>query len=287
MNLNKTNGVRRVPSAMVGTAPRVEILMVTPEMAKTWLSRNSGNQRSVSKKTVEMYARDMARGAWQLTHQGISFNQTGEVIDGQHRLHAIIQSGVTVQMAVATGFFSEYDSPIDQGRARSARDILHRHNRWVAIVRMLRRMQVGNVTIENKMSIAEITESAAVHSEALEAVWPALRALPTGFSSSVAWALPLSPDRVMSFASQVATGEMLERGDPAYALRVWKERNRRAKVSDDVFAACNCLRAMLNSEHIASVYTGSTGYRWLCQRRRVERIPNTPSAQDVPAVSNG
>ena len=113
-------------------------------------------------------------GSWRLATDspGYLVQPDREVIDGQHRLHAIIQSGVTVQMAVATGFFSEYDSPIDQGRRRSARDILHRHNRWVAIVRMLRRMQVGNVTIDTKMSIAEITESAAVHSEALRLSGP-------------------------------------------------------------------------------------------------------------------
>ena len=63
--------------------------MVTPEMAKTWLSRNSGNQRSVSKKTVDERAR---YGSWRLATDSPGYlvqpDRGGH--RRQHRLHAII-----------------------------------------------------------------------------------------------------------------------------------------------------------------------------------------------------
>lgn len=80
-----------------------KIIEITPEMAKEMLERNMKNNRRVSKETVMRYARIMKAGGWNLTHQGIAFDTDGELIDGQHRLHAIVQANVPVKLMVTYG----------------------------------------------------------------------------------------------------------------------------------------------------------------------------------------
>ena len=71
---------------------------------------------------VAQYADDMLNGHWDLTHQGIAFNTKGELIDGQHRLAAIVKAGVTVKLLV--NFDVEDSSHMDGGLKRSVRDAL-------------------------------------------------------------------------------------------------------------------------------------------------------------------
>lgn len=102
---------------------RVEIVTITPELARVWLTKNHGN-RTVSEKTVKQYADDMASGNWQLTNQGIGFYRDGRLADGQHRLHAIIMSGVSVQMLVTYDLECSAVDGIDINRVRSLSDIM-------------------------------------------------------------------------------------------------------------------------------------------------------------------
>lgn len=71
-----------------------ECRFITPQIAEKMLS-NMIRNRPVGMKRVRMYADAMKHGDWKLTHQGIAL-RNGVLEDGQHRLHAIIYSGVGV-----------------------------------------------------------------------------------------------------------------------------------------------------------------------------------------------
>lgn len=103
---------------------RVEILDITPDMAAKFLGANLQN-RTISKTTVKAYSDDMKAGRWQLTNQGVAFYENGVLADGQHRLLAIVNSGVTVPMIVTKGLKHEAVTGIDQHRARTARDAVN------------------------------------------------------------------------------------------------------------------------------------------------------------------
>jgi hypothetical protein len=103
---------------------------VTPDLAARWLKNNFGN-RPVSDDTVIAYARDMIAGQWVPTHQGIAFNDKDELIDGQHRLLAVVKSGVSVRMMVTFNLPSHIGGKqvttmdaVDRGRTRSVGDQL-------------------------------------------------------------------------------------------------------------------------------------------------------------------
>lgn len=109
---------------------RAQWVDISPEKAGRWLENNRRN-RPVSKDVVDAYARDMIARQWVPTHQGIAFNDKDELIDGQHRLQAIVKSGVTVRMMVTFGLPSVIAGRemttmdcVDRGRPRSVADQL-------------------------------------------------------------------------------------------------------------------------------------------------------------------
>lgn len=96
---------------------------VTPAKAKKWLEKNLNN-RAISDTKVTEYQSAIERGEWQLTHQGIALDSTGNIVDGQHRLWAIFYSGMTVELLVTYDAPAETKSVIDVGRKRTASDVL-------------------------------------------------------------------------------------------------------------------------------------------------------------------
>ena len=103
---------------------------ITPDMARRWLKANFRN-RPVSDHTVAAYARDMVNNVWRPTHQGIAFNDRDELIDGQHRLLAVIKARKTVRMMVTFGLASKIEGSemtmmdcVDRGRTRTVADQL-------------------------------------------------------------------------------------------------------------------------------------------------------------------
>lgn len=102
----------------------VTIMQVSPELARTWLTKNTKN-RNIVQSSVDALTQDMRSGNWHFTNQGIGFYKDGTLADGQHRLHAIIKSGVTVTMQVTHGLDDEAVMGIDAHRARTTADVIN------------------------------------------------------------------------------------------------------------------------------------------------------------------
>lgn len=95
---------------------------ITPKIAAEYLLRNLLNNRNLRPTYVSALASAMARGEWQQNHQGIAFNSKGQLVDGQHRLSAIIQSGISVYMLVTRGLGMEAFPTLDMGAKRTMAD---------------------------------------------------------------------------------------------------------------------------------------------------------------------
>lgn len=111
------------PVASIQREPATEVVEITPELAEEWLGKNVQN-RNVRRGKVALYARKMRDGVWSVTNQGIGFDTGGTLVDGQHRLHAVIEAGIPVRMNVTKGLDPKARSHIDTGAARTAGDIL-------------------------------------------------------------------------------------------------------------------------------------------------------------------
>ena len=95
-------------------------MLVTPELAQSWLANRAPFQRSISQSTVSKYATDMRKGAWQFVpNLVISLTPDGFILDGQHRLSAVVQSGIAQRFMVYFDGDRSHFSVIDRGRVRS------------------------------------------------------------------------------------------------------------------------------------------------------------------------
>jgi hypothetical protein len=99
---------------------------VTPEMAETWLGRNARN-RNMKQRLVERYARDMKNGEWRYTGESIKFSESGRLLDGQHRLQAIILAETPITVEVVRDLPDEAQDFMDTGMKRTASDMLAIH----------------------------------------------------------------------------------------------------------------------------------------------------------------
>lgn len=98
---------------------RTEVVEVTPRTAAEWLTLNRRNRRARTL-LVSKYAADMAAGQWRMAGEPIKFDTSGNLLDGQHRLSAVMLSGATVTMLVVRGLPPESQAVMDSGSARTA-----------------------------------------------------------------------------------------------------------------------------------------------------------------------
>lgn len=96
-----------------------EIVKMTPAIAAALLERNTHN-RAVSQYGVAEYANAMMRGEWKLTAEGISVAKDGVLVNGQHRLLAVVESRCTVPITLWFGVERDEFRVSDAGRKRTA-----------------------------------------------------------------------------------------------------------------------------------------------------------------------
>lgn len=113
--------------------PTTCIEKITPELAKSYLDTCNIDNRKIRPGMVLKYANYMTTGDWVLSDQCISFDLTGKLINGQHRLLAIVQSGITIKAVVARHMPEDSFKYLDQGAPRSKTD-LHKYSSQVNTV---------------------------------------------------------------------------------------------------------------------------------------------------------
>lgn len=102
----------------------VYLLEIGPSVARELLELNTKGQRTISSDAVERYATDMVTMDWLFNGASILISNTNELLDGQHRLSAIIESGETQVVLVVRGIDPAAMSTIDANRKRSYADSL-------------------------------------------------------------------------------------------------------------------------------------------------------------------
>jgi hypothetical protein len=106
---------------VIETPPVPTIESITPELAEQYLATQKIN-RAPTNYRVKDYADRMKRGEWHIS-QPIMFSEDGDLFDGQHRLMAVIESGVTCDFLVLRGLPSETRLYVDIGQTRKVYQI--------------------------------------------------------------------------------------------------------------------------------------------------------------------
>ena len=103
---------------------QLQTITLTPELAVTLLERN-GLNRPLNEQHVSRIARQIKSGKWRFNGDSIKIADTEDILDGQHRLWAVIEAKKPVETVIVYGIQREAFSTIDTMRKpRSGSDVL-------------------------------------------------------------------------------------------------------------------------------------------------------------------
>lgn len=215
-----------------GLHPRADVITVTPALAQEWLDRNLHN-RPIRKNKVDSYARDMKSGNWALNGEAVKFAVDGILLDGQHRLHAIVAAGVPVQILVVSGLANDTQTTMDSGVKRTTGDAfglegMKNAQILAATLKKIWMWQQGDhrFAANNYPTTAECAELLARHPEIHHSVHVAthirntFRPLPPSIVGTAHFVLSqIDAEEAGHFFSRVSDGAGLEPGHPILTLR--------------------------------------------------------------------
>lgn len=104
-----------------------EIVAVSPAHADELLRANTHN-RPLRKHYVRQLADAMQRGEWTVNGEPIQISTDGTLLNGQHRLHAVLASGQTVEMLIVRNLPIVTQRTMDTGARRNLSDVLKLRN---------------------------------------------------------------------------------------------------------------------------------------------------------------
>jgi len=145
----------------------MSIETITPEMAREWLdkTRDTKLNRNIRPANVSELASAVRSGEWDDRLGGtIIIGAYGVVIDGQHRLSAIVETGISMQFIVIvdTSLVSAIGLPLDIHARRSPADLLGTAPKVAQIIRLAASAGTG----ANRISVAELTRWEAIMGDA-------------------------------------------------------------------------------------------------------------------------
>lgn len=223
---------------------------VNPQKAEAWLATNIANNRRISRGRVKLYASDMIAGRWHGDNgETIKFDVNGRLIDGQHRLLAVVESGRSVDMLVFEGVDPDSVHTIDQGRARSANDMLvmngEANSRVLSASAKITLNYLDGLGPNRAQStpavIAFTNEFAGLRAYAGECqkLFGQMPPSPVAAVCFLASADGTRVDQIKSFIEGLASGANLPEGDPRLAFRQaiqsMKSRTHHTKSLDQTF----------------------------------------------------
>lgn len=257
-----------------GRQHMITIEVVSPETARNWLGHNTHN-RVLRKQIVSAYARDMKAGRWEFDGTPIRFALDGTLLDGQHRLQAIVESNTTQTMAILRGLDPKSQVTMDSGIARKAGDqitLVGKRN-GSALSAAAKAVLTGGgiergnnrVTMSEQLSVLELDPSIEwIVNEVLPILSKGLRPIMTPTVAFYAyWRLnQIDPEATAQFFEEVASMTNLPPGSPIIALQrrlvgnsmrgsSWKDRTEALAC---IFRAWNAWRSGESLQRIQLTY---------------------------------
>ncbi|MCK6488820.1 MAG: hypothetical protein L6R48_10910 [Planctomycetes bacterium] len=243
--------------------PTNTIQTITPEQAAEWLRQEvNHNNRPMRPTHVSYLAKEIEAGRWELTHQGIAFGLDGRLLDGQHRLAAIVRVGVPIRMFVAKGLSDDAFKAIDGGMKRANHDRVHLVNDYSQnhIICMAIRSYLSEIAKDNHISVGQIEDEFLSKDKAwmmagAEFAGINNRLLKAGIVASFGIYYFIKAEKAEEFMAGYRDGSGLPMGSPILKLR----NDALTGVARDCgyWRAQTLMRAHLHGKSLAMVYAAS------------------------------
>lgn len=195
-------------------------VLITPQIARATLEHNTRN-RTLTPARVDEFVGLMKSGRFQFTHQGIALDINGDVLDGQHRLAAIVKSKCSVWMLVSKGVPESARLAVDTGKPRSS----------LAISKLIGRSEDSTA----KFAIARVLKYGPVRSTQMHVPPEVLFDLVDSFEDGIGFVYPCGagiPSTILAVIARASYTKDRER------LREFMDvyRNTRARTDGDTAA---------------------------------------------------
>jgi hypothetical protein len=198
--------------------------MVSPALAEELLTLNTHN-RKASEAIIRKYCIEIESGAWRPSSAGIGIDINGVLIDGQHRLYAIIRSGVTIPLLVVWNLPPEAQRTVDRQNRRSLFDVF-----------TLEGVQLSRTAVQTATVLAyrnqgwtnaypadsQVREVAEIHKDALQHVG-SNKSFTAGMRAALVIGYEMSDSLTLPFMATVLQPVSRPADCPAYRFRRWKD----------------------------------------------------------------
>ena len=260
-----------------------QIERITPRWAAEVLENKNTRNIRFQKTWAEKLARDIKAGTFLLTHQGIAFDAEGILLDGQHRLAAVVMANKPVQMLVTTGIACSQKAnggqmrtwnTIDQGRIRKAGDVLSMegmsNGRRIAAVARCLLIACGNpkVGAVSLPQIQLVLEEVGEHIETCSAIAESKRQMFRPPASAIAatallhTTMPMDAEEFMAELVAITGPE----NAPSRALIGWIKRHPMMGGANAIAhfkTTASALKAHTEGQTRIKLYSSEQAYSWL------------------------
>lgn len=222
----------------------MQVRTINPAIAKAMLGNMVVN-RAIDPNRVKRYQGAMERGEWNLGDP-IMLNCDGSIIEGQHRLHAVIKADTAVPFVIIEGYDPEKTFGIvGSGKERTARDwfsIRGDKNPGVraAACRLIQTDRDESIHDAGNRRTITPTQLLTLREEVREELDESMAAVPNSMGKIVSRAIMVychytfaKRDKGLAdlFMDGLATGEQLRATDPVHVLREQFLGAKRERVS--------------------------------------------------------
>ena len=144
-----------------------EAATITPSMAEVLLKGNPDN-RNVKKARLAEIKADLENGNWVFNGESVIISRDGLLNDGQHRLMAVRDTGVSMKTLIVFGVARSSRITLDQGTARTSADYLNMQGRAdeAPVVACVARM------IWQYQKLGGFRDGASSNNKSRKRVWP-------------------------------------------------------------------------------------------------------------------
>lgn len=219
---------------------RSRVTLMTPKAARKILERNPAN-RQKNEDFILSLAAAIENGEWEANGVPIIIDEDGNLLDGQHRLEAVILANKPVEMLVVTGPSRSVFTTIDTGMKRSISHMLHIEgesncNVLGAAVSWLFKLTTGSVFATGRAKTPRARQAVELlhrHSPIRDSVTVG-RSVKHVMSASIATCLhylfgKVNHEKADEFFAKLETGEGLRKTQAVYLLREQLLANRGSK----------------------------------------------------------
>lgn len=224
-------------------------ITITPEWAKRVIETQNTKNRAINQLHVKRLAKAMTDGVWIENGDTICFSGD-TLVDGQHRLHAVVKSDIPIKCLVVYGLRAEAFETKDIGKRRSHSDTLSsigqkNANRLGAALTLIGKYMSGNAELNVTYTNQEILGLLDQYPDLPESISSTLKRSPILIPSVMDVCFYLfkkkDPKLADEFMEKVVSGASLNEGSPWLTLRelLMKNSLSRSKFpKEHVFALC-------------------------------------------------